>query len=188
MRGHRRRCWSLVPLAVGTLAAGALLLTGCGAPGIPSAPGSSATPAPAAPPAAGPSGTVLTDPAQGYRPAQELVFSGLVDGQINNAKVDCNQISATSYTWTLTGELGGGNLELTFNTNRFRGPGKYQVNGISDAGVMTMTAGSQTAASDAAHGGTFTVDEVSETGSMNLDLNSPDGKQHVSGPWSCTGD
>lgn len=170
------------------LVAGALLLTGCGSV-LPQGPAATPAPAPApaAPPAPG-DGTTMTDPAQGYRPAQELKFDGLADGLVTNAKVDCTRINPTTYAWMLTGDIGGTKLELTFNTNRFRGAGQYPVSGIGESGVMTMTFGDRTAATDAAHTGTFTLEDDGETGSINATLNSPRGQQRVTGPWSCTAD
>jgi hypothetical protein len=183
---------------LGVALVGSGLLTGCGGSGGSAAPEATAPSAAAGPnadpnadpddPNAAPSGPTMTDPSHGYRPAQELKFSGAADGMITNAKVDCTRLAdATTYAWTLTGDLAGTKLVLRFNTNRYRGGGTYRVNTAGDGGVMTMNLGDRTGTTDSSHGGTFTVDESGDTGSMNVVLDAG-GDQRVTGPWSCTDD
>lgn len=162
-------------------------MSGCTtAPPVP-APESSPVPAPVAPdaPDGESSGTVMTDPAQGYRPAHELRFTGPADGMITVGRVDCSRLGPTTYNWTLAGDIGGTPLKLTFSTDRYSGPGSYPVAADS---TLSMTYGDRTATTDRSHTGTFTVDEDSETGSIQATLGSSGGQQRISGPWSCTGE
>lgn len=178
-------------MRIGLLATLPLLVavaTGCtSAPPAPApdAPTGPAPAAPASPDEGGTSGTVMTDPAQGYRPAHELRFDGPATGMITVGRVDCTRVDPTTYAWILAADIGGTPLRLTFNTNRYRGAGNYPLSGAS---VLSMAFGDRTATTDGSHTGTFTIDEDSETGSIEATLSSPGGQQRISGPWSCTGE
>lgn len=176
------------PLLAAVLAA---VLAGCAS--TPPAPGAAPAPAPSA--TAGPdggagdggsTGTVMTDPAQGYRPAHELKFDGPATGMVTVGRVDCSRVGPDTYAWVLAADISGTPLQLTFNTNRYRGAGNYPLSGTGS--VLTMKFGDRTAATDASHTGTFTVDEDSETGSIEATLGTSGGQQKISGPWSCTGE
>jgi hypothetical protein len=167
----------------------AAVLAGCTS--TPPAPAPGATPGPTAAPAGpdpdgGGTGTVMTDPAQGYRPAHELKFDGPATGMVTVGRVDCSRVGPDTYSWVLAADLSGTPLQLKFDTNRYRGAGSYQLSGSGS--VLTMKFGDRTAATDSSHTGTFTVDEDSETGSIEATLGTSGGQQKITGPWSCTGE
>lgn len=185
----------MIALAVVTLAAAAALFvvlrpstTATAGDGDAAAAGASAVPpdAPAETPTVDAPGGAAGSPG-GSR--LHLSFSGSVTGYLTSADaVSCNLPQSEGGSWQLTGSLNGSQMDLTFTTNAYTGPGTLNVTGITDdhGGLMTMQRGDLTVTSDGSTRGTFTVAADEKSGSVDADLRNQIDRVHVSGSWSCS--
>lgn len=186
----------MIALAVVALAAAAAALfvvlrpsiTATAGDGDAAAASTSAVPpdAPADTPSVGaPGGAVGSSGGSGQR----LSFSGSVTGYLTSAdSVSCNLRQSEGGSWQLTGSLNGSQMDLTFTTNAYTGPGTFNVTGITDdhGGLMTMQRGDLTVTSDGGTGGTFTVAADERSGSIDADLRNQIDTVHVTGSWHCS--
>jgi hypothetical protein len=121
---------------------------------------------------------------------QLLSLSGSASGFIASAKVECTRLAGSSFAWQLSGLLNGANLEVTFNTNNYRGAGAYNATSITDdrGGLMTLQVGNVRVFSNGFSQGTFIVGGDQRSGSMSADLDDAGTKQHVQikGLWRCS--
>lgn len=135
-------------------------------------------------------GALLADPTHDL-PANALHVEGSVDGNLDNPEVTCAKLADAAWSWTATGTVDGVPVEITFNTNHFRGAGDYATTGVTDeaGGLATLNAddGAVIVTSNADTVGTFTVGDDERNGSIDTTLdNAPyDQQVHVSGVWSC---
>ena len=122
--------------------------------------------------------------------AQPLRLTGSVTGTLGTTEVSCDRLADASWAWTAKGSLDGTPVEITFNTNTFRGAAGYRTTGITDetGGLATLTSGQVQVSSNGETTGTFTVADDQRSGSIDTDLdNSPFGQQvHITGSWRCS--
>lgn len=119
-----------------------------------------------------------------------VTLSGTASGPVTDVAVECNDLGDNAYAWQLTGQLGESALNLTFNTNNYRGAATYNATGVTDeqGGLMTLEVGQVQVTTDGDTPGTFTVGDDERSGSVNADLrNYGTGEQvHVEGTWHCS--
>lgn len=124
------------------------------------------------------------------RTAQTLHLTGSVTGTFTPDAVSCDRLAGASWSWTATGSVHGTPVEITFDTNAFRGAAAYRTTGVTDeaGGLATLTSGDVQVTTNGDTAGTFTVARHERSGSIDTTLeNSPYGQQvHVSGSWRCS--
>lgn len=139
--------------------------------------------------AAGPTSTGSGGASTGQT-AQPLRLTGSVAGTVKTTDVTCDRLAGSSWSWTAKGSVDGAPVEITFNTNHYRGAAGYATTGVTDeaGGLATLTSGEVQVASNGDTRGTFTVADDQRSGSIDADLeNSAFGQQvHVSGSWRCS--
>ena len=97
---------------------------------------------------AGPT-TPAPAPAPGQS-AQPLRLTGSLAGTLDTTEVSCDRLADSSWAWTAKGQVEGFPVEITFNTNHFRGAGDYNTTGITDeaGGLVTLSSGEVQVASN----------------------------------------
>jgi hypothetical protein len=122
--------------------------------------------------------------------AQPLQLTGSLAGTMDTTEVTCDRLAESSWSWTAKGSVDGSPVEITFNTNNFRGAADYNTTGVTDeaGGLATLESGEVQVTSNGDTPGTFTVADGERSGSIDADLtNSAFGQQvHVSGSWTCS--
>lgn len=138
---------------------------------------------PVAPAAYAPS---AVDPAS----AQNITLTGSTTAEITTAAVSCTRLADAAYAWELKTDINGVPLDITFNTNNYRGATTYNTTGVTDenGGLMTLGTDTVQVATNGFSTGTFTVDQDETTGSINADLDDFATNQlvHVTGTWTCS--
>lgn len=138
-------------------------------------------------------------PAQGADtlvPAQQLDLSGSANGVFTTAsKAQCSTEPTTpAFSWSAQGSLNGSPVDISYNTNNYRGPGSYNVTGITDdrGGQMVLevgdpkSPGSVQVASNGDTRGTFTIGEDQKSGTLDTELTGNDNQRvRIKGSWKC---
>lgn len=138
-------------------------------------------------------------PAQGRDtlvPAQQLALSGSANGVFTAAsKAECSiEPTTPAFSWSAQGSLNGSPVDIGYNTNNYRGPGTYNVTGITDdhGGQMVLEVGNQKSAgfvqvaSNGDTRGTFTIGEDQKSGTVDTELTGNDNQRvRIKGSWKC---
>ena len=120
-----------------------------------------------------------------------LDVRGYATGTLVSPQVTCTRLADSSWSWTATGSIDGSPLEITFNTNNYRGAGVYRTTGITDeqGGLLTVYAGTVAFATNGADTGTLTVADDERSGSIDAELDQGTGvdqRLQLSGSWRCS--
>ncbi|WP_232666496.1 hypothetical protein [Pseudonocardia sp. TRM90224] len=121
-------------------------------------------------------------------PDEVLTVSGSLGGTVEATSVTCTRLAGDSWSWLLEGSVDGTPVEITFNTNNYKGAGDYNATGVTDeaGGLVTLTAGEVQVVTNGATTGKFTVAADEKSGSIDAALTSPTQEVRVVGSWLCS--
>ncbi|WP_232666495.1 serine/threonine-protein kinase [Pseudonocardia sp. TRM90224] len=132
-------------------------------------------------------------PANSSGTAQALEVGGFASGTLTSATATCMKLGGDSWSWTVKGSIDDATVEITFNTNYFRGAGDYNTTSITDerGGFMTMYAGTAAFITGGANTGKFTVADDQLSGTIDTSLSGASGvggdqQITVNGSWRCS--